>query len=183
MSKSYSKIRHIQNSNLLLEQRYLTEESSQMFQSAISKLSTEMGEPIDPEMAQEATSCSFDEIELDSNQKPESVTAFQEIKQKIKDKLLSKSKEDLKTAFKEIRQILKSNKGKDQTTETSDLNEQTGALLVATTILGITAPLWVWVAIGVIVLILLLKAIISLSSWIPRSSGRGCRRTKTFRVR
>lgn len=183
MSKSYSKIRHIQNSNLLLEQRFLSEESSQMFSTAISKLSTEMGEPIDPEMAKEASSCSFDEIELDGDQKPESVNAFQEIKQKIKDKLLSKSKEDLKTAFKEIRQILKSNKGKDQTTETSDLQEQTGALLVATTILGVTAPLWVWVAIGIIVLILLLKAIIALSSWIPRSSGRGCRRVKTFRVR
>lgn len=183
MSKSYSKIRHIQNSNLLLEQRFLNEESSQMFSTAISKLSTEMGEPIDPEMAKEASSCSFDEIELDGDQKPESVSAFQEIKQKIKDKLLSKSKEELKTAFKEIRQILKSNKGKDQTTETSDLKEQTGALLVATTILGVTAPLWVWVAIGIIVLILLLKAIIALSSWIPRSSGRGCRRVKTFRVR
>lgn len=183
MNRSQSKIRHIQNSNLLLEQRFLNEESSQMFSTAISKLSTEMGEPIDPEMAKEASSCSFDEIELDGDQKPESVNAFQEIKQKIKDKLLSKSKEDLKTAFKEIRQILKSNKGKDQTTETSYLQEQTGALLVATTILGVTAPLWVWIAIGIIVLILLLKAIIALSSWIPRSSGRGCRRVKTFRVR
>lgn len=183
MNRSQSKIRHIQNSNLLLEQRFLSEESSQMFSMAISKLSTEMGEPIDPEMAKEASSCSFDEIELDGDQKPESVNAFQEIKQKIKDKLLSKSKEDLKTAFKEIRQILKSNKGKDQTTETSYLQEQTGALLVATTILGVTAPLWVWIAIGIIVLILLLKAIIALSSWIPRSSGRGCRRVKTFRVR
>jgi hypothetical protein len=28
MGKSYSKIRHIQNSNLILEQRYLSEEES-----------------------------------------------------------------------------------------------------------------------------------------------------------
>jgi len=183
MSKKYLKIKHIHNSNLLLEQRYLYEESSQAFSTAILKLSSDMGEPIDPEMAKEASSCSFDEIELDSNQKPESVTAFQEIKQKIKELVLSKNKEDLKSAFKEIKQILKSNKKEDQSDETSNLQEQTGALLVATTILGVTAPLWVWIAIGVVVLYLLLKAIISLSSWIPRSSGSGCRRTKTFRVR
>lgn len=183
MSKSYSKIRHIQNSNLLLEQRYLTEESSQMFQSAISKLSNELGEPIDSQMANDAMSCSEEDFQMDQNQKPEVLTTLKELKQKIKEKLLTSSREELKTAFKEIRKILKSNKDSDQTTETSNIQEQTGALLVATTILGITAPLWVWIAVGVVATYLLLKAIISLSSWIPRSSGHGCSRTKRYRVR
>ena len=184
MSKSYSKIKHIQNSNIILEQRYLKEESSQMFQSAIIKLSDELGNPIDPKMAKDAVSCSYEDFQIDQNQKPEVLTTFQEIKQKIKDKILSSNREELKTAYKEIIQILKSNKDKEQELQNSNLTEQTGAgLLVATTVLGVTAPLWVWVAVGAVVLYILLKAIISLSSWIPRSSGHGCGRTKIYRVR
>jgi hypothetical protein len=67
---------------------------------------------------------------------------------------------------------------------TVSVNEAGGAgLVVATTVLGVTAPLWVWIAIGGLVLFLLIKGIIALISWIPKSSGRGCRKVKTFRVR
>ena len=61
--------------------------------------------------------------------------------------------------------------------------ETIAAAAVGTTIAGITAPLWVWIAIGAIVLILLIVAIVKLTSWIPKKKGKGCRRTVTYRVR
>lgn len=185
MGKSYSKIRHIQNSNLILEQRYLSEEeSSQNAQMGVLKLGTELGEPIDPEMATEALNCSMDEIEPDNKQKPEALVAFKQIKEKIKEKILSKDRDSLKNAFKDLKEKLKSNKGDETEEMSSEMSEQTGAgLVVATTVLGVTAPLWVWIAIGGLVLFLLLKGIIALTSWIPKTSGHGCRKTKTFRVR
>ena len=185
MGKSYSKIRHIQNSNLILEQRYLSEEeSSQNAAMSVMKLSQELDGPIDPEMATEALSCSMDEIEPDNNEKPEVLVAFKQIKEKIKEKILSKDRDSLKNAFKDLKEKLKSNKGNETEEMSSEMSEQTGAgLVVATTVLGVTAPLWVWIAIGGLVLFLLLKGIIALTSWIPKTSGRGCRKTKTFRVR
>ena len=184
MNRSQSKIRHIQNSNLILEQRFLSEEeSSQNATMSVMKLSQELDGPIDPEMATEALNCGMDEIEPDNNQKPEVLDTFNQIKEKIKELILSKDRDSLKNAFKDLKNKLKSNKGDGTEEMSSEMSEQTGALLVATTILGVTAPLWVWIAIGGLVLYLLLKGIIALTSWIPKTSGRGCRKTKTFRVR
>ena len=185
MNRSQSKIRHIQNSNLILEQRFLSEEeSSQNAQMGVLKLGTELGGPIDPEMATEALNCGIDEIEPDNNLKPEALEIFKQIKEKIKEKILSKDRDSLKNAFKDLKEKLKSNKGDETEEMSSEMSEQTGAgLVVATTILGVTAPLWVWIAIGGLVLFLLIKGIIALTSWIPKTSGRGCKKTKTFRVR
>lgn len=185
MNRSQSKIRHMQQANVLLEQRFLSEEeSSQNAAMSVMKLSQELDGPIDPEMATEALNCGIDEIEPDSNEKPEVLDVFKQIKEKIKEMILSKDRDSLKNAFKELKEKLKSNKGNETEEMGSEMSEQTGAgLVVATTILGVTAPLWVWIAIGGLVLFLLLKGIIALTSWIPKTSGRGCRKTKTFRVR
>jgi len=154
MNRSQSKIRHIQNSNLILEQRFLSEEeSSQNAAMSVMKLSQELDGPIDPEMATEALNCGIDEIEPDSNEKPEVLDVFKQIKEKIKEMILSKDRDSLKNAFKDLKEKLKSHKGNETEEMGSEMSEQTGAgLVVATTILGVTAPLWVWIAIGGLVL-------------------------------
>jgi len=88
--------------------------------------------------------------------------------------IINKSDGKLKGAFKLL---------KNKLNENSNLTEQVAAALVPFTLIGITAPIGVWIAIGVLVLILLIWAIVKLSSWIPRSSGHGCSRKVVKRVR
>jgi hypothetical protein len=87
-------------------------------------------------------------------------------------------REGLKETFRLLKSKLKNTKPQQGT----PINEQVG-LTAAFSLLGISAPLWIWVAIGGLVLFLLIKGIVSLSSWIPKKKGRGCSRTVRYRVR
>ena len=144
----------------------------------VMNLSSELGAPIDQQISVDAMSCSMDEIEPESNTRPEAVKVFQQAKEKIKQMVSNRDREGLKNAFKLLKSKLKSSKPKQET----PVNEQV-ELAVAFSLLGISAPLWIWVAIGGLVLFLLIKGIVSLSSWIPKKKGRGCRRTVRYRVR
>lgn len=115
--------------------------------------------------------CSPDEIEPESNIRPEAANVFQQVKEKIKQMILNRDREGLKSKLKNT----KPQQG-------TPLNEQVG-LTAAFGLLGISAPLWIWVAIGGLVLFLLIKGIVSLSSWIPKKKGRGCSRTVRYRFR
>ena len=71
---------------------------------------------------------------------------------------LPKAKQQIKNIIKDrfsIRKTLKNMFGKKDSSQ-APVNEQV-ELAAATTILGVTAPLWIWVAIGAIVLILILR--------------------------
>lgn len=97
----------------------------------------------------------------------------------IKNAICSADEGELNTAKKQIKDIIKQKKsqvrnflkstfGKKETTS-EKVNEQV-ELAAATTILGVTAPLWVWVAIGALVLILILRALLR-----RREPTIGCR--------
>ena len=160
--------------------KLLVEEETQETENAteqIQQISSELGSDIDPKVANEVMSCSFDEIGSGLNLKPEAKELLEKVKMKIRDMISKEDRSGLKTAFRQLKGRLQ--KAEPSETET---NEQAG-LTAAFVLLGISAPLWVWVAIGGIVLILLITAIVSLSSWIPKKKGRGCSRTITYRVR
>jgi hypothetical protein len=144
----------------------------------VMELSQEIGSNIDPKTANEVMSCSFDEIGSGLNLKPEAKELLDKVKGKIKQMVSSKDRDGLKNAFSQ----LKSKISKTPPAQT-EVNEQAGVLAGTFALMGITAPLWAWVAVGAIVLILLIKAIVNLTSWIPRKKGRGCSRTVTYRVR
>lgn len=143
----------------------------------VSELSQELGSEIDPEIANEAMSCSFDEIGSGLNLKPEVKELIEKVKSKIQELVSKKDRSGLKTAFRQLKSRLQ--KAEPTGGETT---EQAG-LMATFVLLGVSAPLWVWVAAGAIILIILIKAIIALSSWIPKSKGRGCSRVVTYRVR
>ena len=143
----------------------------------INQLSSEIGSEIDPSVANEAMSCSFDEIGTGLNLKPEAKELLDKVRSKIKELVSKKDKNGLKLAFGKLKSQLSKTK-----TQQGEVNEQ-AALMGAFVLLGISAPLWAWIAIGAIVLVLLIKGIISLTSWMPKKRGRGCSRTITYRVR
>lgn len=172
MNRSYSKIRHIQESNIRLEKRLLMESED----SGNEKLGQELRIPIDGELMDEVMSCSIDEIGSDENElNEESKSLLSKVREKIRELINSRNREGLKEFLKQYRQ-----KTKDKKVEA---NEQVAAAAVATTIFGITAPLWAWIAIGGIIVILIIRGIISLTSWIPRKSGKGCNKKVRYRVR
>jgi hypothetical protein len=87
----------------------------------------------------------------------------------IKSAICSADENELNTAKKQIKDIIKQKKsqvrnflkktfGKKEGQQDT-MNEQV-ELAAATTILGVTAPLWVWVAIGALVLFLILRALL-----------------------
>jgi hypothetical protein len=158
---------------------YLTESTlSAEALNGMKLLSIELGEPIDEEMVMDASACSIDDIQIDSNTKPEVLELFTNVKEKIKELISNGDKDSLKSALKELKSKLKENK-----MEGGETNEQVGVLTGAFTLLGISAPLWAWVAVGALVLILLIWAIVKLISWLPKTSGSGCTKRKTYRVR
>ena len=182
MNKSYSKIRHIQEVNMRLEKRLLMEvEGDPIFtEDSYDKLGQELGVEIDDNLQNEAESCSLDEVGagVSLNLKPQAKELLTKVREKIKQLFNSGDREGLKSFLSEYKQ-----KTEGQSGETNEQVETIAAAAVGTTIAGITAPLWVWIAIGAIVLILLIVAIVKLTSWIPKKKGKGCRRTVTYRVR
>jgi len=180
MNRSFSKIRHIQEANILLENRMLVEEKeeSQMAVQKVMDLSTELGEPIDPEFAKSVCDCSIDDAEPEPGSKPEVVELINKIKEKVKELVLTGKRKELVSGFRDLtRKIKKSKKLKN-----GPINEQ-GGLTAAFVLFGVTAPLYVWVIAGAIILYIIIKGIVALSSWIPKSSGHGCSRVVTYRVR
>ena len=143
----------------------------------VMNLSSELGTGIDSQTANDVMACSSEEIQPPAGTDPKATTIFQQVKQKISEMVAKKDREGLKNAFKQLKQKLReANKNPK-----NQQNEQV-ELVAAFTILGISAPLWIWVAIGAVVLFLLIKGIVNLSSWIPRKKGRGCSRTIRYRV-
>lgn len=178
MNRSYSKIRHIQEVNKLIEKRLLIEvEGDPIFtDDSYEKLGQELGTTIDTELEDEVESCSIDEIGSGINLKPQAKELLDKVRLKVKELINSKDREGLKSFWSELSQKIKSAPNKGETTE------QVG-VTAAITILGVSAPMWAWIAIGTIALTLIIKGIVSLTSWIPKKKGKGCRRTITYRVR
>jgi hypothetical protein len=160
---------------------------SQEFQMAIDKvmeLSSELGEPIGPEEAKTVCGCSFEDIKPEPNIDSKAMKIFNEVKNKIKEMILKKDRNGLKKEFKKLVNEIRmaKNAKKDSTSQEKQVNEQV-SMTAAVVIFGITAELWIWLIIGGFLLILIIKAIVALSSWIPRTSGHGCGRVKIIRVR
>jgi len=146
--------------------------------NGMKMLSLEIGEPIDETTVNDAVSCSVDDINVESDSKPEVVELFNKIKEKIKELIANKDKDTLKNGLKELKAKMKEGKIKG-----GETNEQVGALAGTFALFGISAPLWAWVAVGALVIILLIIGIVKLASWIPKTKGSGCTKTKTYRVR
>lgn len=162
---------------VISEQENNQEQTAQAPVSA-QEISSEVGSEVDPNVVDEVMSCSFDELGSGLQLKPEAKKLLDSVKTKIKEMISAKDRAGLKRSFRHLKNRLKNIGSKQE----EEVNEQ-AALAGTFVLLGISAPLWAWVAIGGIVLILLIKAIISLSSWIPKKRGRGCSRTITYRVR
>ena len=178
MNRSYSKIRHIQEVNKLIEKRLIMEvEGEPIFtDDSYEKLGQELGTTIDADLESELDFCSIDEVGTGLNLKPEAQELLEKVRTKVKELINTKDREGLKSFWSELGQKIKGNSVKGETTE------QAG-VAAAVTILGISAPMWAWIAIGAIALTLIIKGIVSLTSWIPKKKGKGCRRTITYRVR
>ena len=143
------------------------------FSMFAKQLSTDLGENIDVETIQDTAVCTMDEIQPDVKLDTEGQTLLSQVKEKINSLINNKSEGELKGAFRLLKNKINGN---------NNLTEQAAAL-VPFTLIGVTAPIGVWIAIGAIVLILLIWAIVKLASWIPRSSGHGCSRKVIKRVR
>jgi hypothetical protein len=139
----------------------------------LQKLNTLASElDIDVDTIQDTAVCTIDEILPNQTLDSEGQTLLTKVKEKVMSLVNSKSISELKNAFKTLKKKLDSN----------GVNEVIGAM-VPFTLLGITAPVSLWIAIGAILLIILIWAIIRLSSWIPKSSGHGCSKVIRKRVR
>ena len=102
MNRSYSKIRHIQESNQRLEKRLLKEDESQMIGMVNNELSSVGEEPVSPEDVEFALNdCP---LETPPNVDEEKKTMLQKIKGEI-DKLTSVK--DVKELIKRIKSIFK----------------------------------------------------------------------------
>jgi hypothetical protein len=102
MNRSYSKIRHIQESNSRLEKRLLKEDESQMIGMVNNELSSVGEEPVSPEDVEFALNdCP---LETPPNVDEEKKTMLQKIKGEI-DKLTSVK--DVKELIKRIKSIFK----------------------------------------------------------------------------
>jgi len=127
----------------------------------------------------------FIDSSMNSDPKPNEGNDEKEtIFQKIQNAICSSDEDQLKIAKKQIKNIIKKKFGIGRAiknifggkkkSEQEPMNEQV-ELAVATTVLGVTAPLWVWVAIGAVVLFLILKRIFR------RRDGYGCGGRLTLR--
>lgn len=141
-------------------------------------LSLELGEPIDETTVNDAVSCSVDDINVESDSKPEVVELFNKVKEKIKEMINNKDKDGLKNGLKELKAKLKEGNIKG-----GETNEQVGALAGTFALFGISAPLWAWVAVGALLIVILIIGIVKLASWIPKTKGSGCTKVKTYRVK
>ena len=112
MNRSFSKIRHIQEANILLENRMLVEEKeeSQMAVQKVMDLSTELGQPIDPEYAKSICDCSIDDAEPEPNSKPEVVELINKIKEKVKELVLTGKRKELVSGFRDLTRKIKNSK-------------------------------------------------------------------------
>jgi hypothetical protein len=140
------------------------------------QLSTELGQDIDSETIQDTAVCTIDEILPNANLDNKGQKLLSQVKEKVLSLITNKSDRELKGAFKSL---------KNKLNENSNLTEQVAAALVPFTLIGITAPIGIWIAIGVLVLILLIWAIVKLAN-LPRtrSFGKGCnRKTLTTGIR
>ena len=100
MNRSYSKIRHIQESNSRLEKRLLKEDESQMIGMVNNELSSVGEEPVSPEDVEFALNdCP---LETPPNMDEKHETVLQQVKGEI-DKLTSIS--DVKNLIKKIKSI------------------------------------------------------------------------------
>jgi hypothetical protein len=171
MNKSYSKIRHIQESNKRLEKRLLKEdESSEMAQAeqalkmenlelasaGIPPISMETIEKFDTggDTTAEENEISIVEPGVDENK-------VNTAKEQIRSKLCSASKDELKAAKQQILSVLRNKK---------NVQEQAGLL----TILGITLSPTIWLAIAGFILILIIARLVR---WLSNrdTGGYGCR--------
>jgi len=137
-------------------------------------LSTELGQNIDVETVQDTAVCTIDEIQSETPLGEKELGVLQQVKSKIMSMVNSGGIAELKAAFKLFKNKLNENR---------NITEQAAAALLPFTLLGVTAPISVWIAIGVVVLSLLIWGIVKLASWIPKSSNSGCGRTITRKVR
>ena len=171
MNRSFSKIRHIQESNKLLEKRLLKEdESSEMAKAeqalkmenlelasaGIPPISMETIEKFDTGEDTTAEENEISVIEPDVDEE-KAMTA----KEQIRAKLCSASKDELKQAKRQILSVLRNKK-----------NVQEQAELI--TILGITLSPTIWLAIAGFILILI---VVRLVRWLTTrdNGGHGCR--------
>lgn len=100
MNRSYSKIRHIQESNSRLEKRLLKEDESQMIGMVNNELSSVGEEPVSPEDVEFALNdCP---LETPPNMDEKHETVLQQVKGEI-DKLTSIS--DVKNLIKKVKSI------------------------------------------------------------------------------
>ena len=102
MNRSYSKIRHIQESNQRLEKRLLKEDESQMIGMVNNELSSVGEEPVSPEDVEFALNDCPLETPPKMDEKHE--TVLQQVKGEI-DKLTSIS--DVKNLIKKVKSIFK----------------------------------------------------------------------------
>lgn len=137
-------------------------------------LSTELGQDIDVETIQDTAVCTIDEIQPETQIGEKESGVLQQVKSKIMTMVNRGGIAELKAAFKLF---------KNKLNENSSITEQAAVALLPFTLLGVTAPISVWIAIGVVVLALIIWGIVKLASWIPKSSGHGCSRKVTKRVR
>ena len=135
------------------------------------KMKDQLGIDVNEDDLQDTCNCTFDSFEPSPETSPEAVKVFQRVKEKIKQLSDQKNVAELKGAFTKLKSSLDSSQ---------PVNEQIGASIV---ILGVSAPIVIWVAIGVLVLSLLIKGIVGAISWIPKSSGKGCSKKIVKRVR
>lgn len=142
--------------------------------------SSELGQDIDIDTIKDTTSCTMEDFQPPAGTDPEGLNVFQQLKQKVMELVKSKSIEPLKEAFNALRNVLKNAKSDKNN---KSLQEQVAALAAPFTLLGISAPIGVWIIIGVIALALLIAGMVWIISWIPKSSGSGCSRKVTKRVR
>ena len=141
MNRSYSKIRHIQESNNRLEKRLLKEDESQMIGMVNNELSSVGEEPVSPEDVEFALNdCP---LETPPNVDEKHETILQQVKGEI-DKLTSIS--DVKNLIKKIKTIFKR---KTQ-------NEQAEVITIGAMSIPI---IFIQVLAGIIIIMLVIKLI------------------------
>lgn len=163
MNKSFSKIKHIQESNLRLEKRFLSETSSQQQMQLLNRENMDLESAGLPPISMDTIEkfdngedVSQEEKELSVVEPNADTTQIGPIKEKIKNAICSAPVEKLKEAKKQILSLFK---------RKNKVEEQVETL----TILGVTAAPWVFLLIGGFILILLITTIIK-----PRRDGWGC---------
>lgn len=189
MNRSQSKIRHIQEANSALERRTLLKEDEQSV-SALNAINQELSSIGFPSLSMDdfnSEELPSKWVEMDTklnqgeNQDNEQKTTTLS---KIKEAMCAASPEELKAAKKQLIGIIGNKlnriknaikgifKGKKQEPAVNESAE----LMATTTLLGVSAPLWVFIAIGAVVLFLICKFIL-----FPKRDGYGCRGNYTWK--